>query len=162
MPVKTKHIVVGGLVIAGCFGTAFAYWQYKKITDTGVKFKGLKIKSLSLAKVNFDVTVGINNQSKLTFTVRHQKYKLYINNIFITEVNAPAEQEIKAGTESNMTFNVNISPLQLSQAKVTGADLMKGKDIPVRIDMKIGVTFLRVPFNIPYTYATTIGDLFAQ
>lgn len=163
MPIKTKHIVAGTLIGLGFFGTAFGYWQYQRLKELGVKFLGLRIKALGLAKINFDLRLLIANPTKVELTILSQKSRVFINNIFITEISSQKAQTILANESSPLEVNIDLSPAQISQARITAADLMKALDIPIVVDLKLKVKLWKLPpFNIPYVYRTNLRELLAS
>lgn len=163
MPVKAKHFVVGGLVAAGFFGTAFAYWQYQKLKDMAIKVVGVVIKSFGLARVNFDLRLRFTNPTKINLTILALKCRVFINNIFITEITNAKTLVVEAEKASDLAVNIDLSPEQIAKSRLTPADLMKGIDIPIHAEVNVRVRLWKLPaFNVPYVYKTTIRQLLSE
>ncbi len=160
MPVKTKHIVVGALACVS-LTAATLYWQYKKLMEYAIKFAGIKIKKAQAHAVDFDITLTLTNNSGLKFDIISQEYKVYVNDILISEIANPSSQHIAAKSVSPITVNVKFNPVKVgNNIKAAAGTLLNNVlTVPIRIDIKLKVGLWFIKVNIPYTYKTTLKEL---
>ena len=61
-----KYVIAGGIALVSIVG-AFAYLQYKRLMDYCISFKSVKVNSVSLTKINFNLWLNFLNRSKVPF-----------------------------------------------------------------------------------------------
>jgi LEA14-like dessication related protein len=110
-----KWFILGGI---GLFSVtlAIAYAQYKRLMDYTIKFKNIKLKSITPEKINFDLFIDFKNNSSLKFDILEQEYSIYANNKFISKIINKSANTINANSTSVIGINVNINVKDLTNA----------------------------------------------
>jgi LEA14-like dessication related protein len=162
MEIKKKYIiagVIGAITIAG----ALAYLQYKKMMNYVIKFKGVKVKTLSFASLDFDVFINFENKSDLKFIIKSQSYSVYINDIFVTKIQNASPVMIKAKAFSIIGLNVKLNPQEvLKKLNKTPLDFAAAPEkIKIKVDTKLNVSLWGIPVSIPYVYDTNLKEMTA-
>jgi len=157
---STKYWIAGGIGIVSILG-ALAYLQYKKLMDYCIGFKAVKIRNISPNQLNFDIWLTFLNRSNITFTLVSQKYKVYLNDIYVTTLSNKATNIVPAKQTSELALNVDINPSAV--LKTGGLSFLKMlsdyKQITVKIDMKMRVKAFGLTFPIPYVYEDTLAGM---
>lgn len=158
---KKRLLWIGGTVaVLGVLGT-LAYIQYKKFMKYCMKPSSAKINRISLNSLNFDIFFKFFNTSDVNFTLLGQKYKVYMNGVYITTLSNAAQNEVPKKTESEIGLNVELNPKQV--AKDIGLNVFEfikdWKNINVKIDMKMRVKVFGLTVNVPYVYEDTLGAM---
>lgn len=162
MKIERKHIIVGALAIVSV-ALAGLYWQYTKIMKYCISFKGLKLKSIGLGKIDFDLFLNFMNKSDLNFTIKSQEYTAYLNDVKVANVKNNLGVEIKANSTNVIPLNVVISTQNVKNLLATNLlnivkDTSSGK---IKVDIKLKVSIYGITFSIPYVYESTIKELSA-
>lgn len=155
-----KYVIAGGIALVSVIG-AFAYLQYRKLMDYCLSFKSVKINTISINKINFNIWLNFLNRSKVPFTIISQSYDIYLDDNFITKVMNKAENTILPKKTSTIAVNVDINPsivLKGIGSNILNMALNLNK-ITVKVDMKLKIKVLGMKFNIPYIYKSTIGEM---
>lgn len=163
MQIQRKHVIVTGLAILS-FAAAGAYWQYMKIKDACIKFLGLKLNSVSLDKIDFNITLSLKNPSDLSLDILSQQYVVYLNDKEVVTVTNNVSQTIAKNAYSPITVNIQFNPRSVINILGKNATdiLLNREKINVRVEIKLAVKiFGFIPVNIPYTYLTNLKELTA-
>lgn len=158
---KVKKIITLAAIGTVSLTAAFLYLQYDKIKKHAFKVKTFVVNSVSLSLLDFDLYLIFTNNSSLKFTIKSQVYKIYVNNNFVSNVsNAnPVLISPNASTEFGVNVRLHLSDL-FSTIKLNVGDILtRPQKIPLRIDLKMNVSFYGIPFSIPYTYETNLKDI---
>lgn len=161
MSSKKKYFITGAIALVTISG-AYLYWQYTKLMEYAIKFAGIKVKNASLTNVNLDIYLTFSNKSNLSFSISEQEYKVYLNNIFLTEISKPSTQKIGAKSVSPLTVNVDFNPSKVGQeVKGEAANLLLNiMNASIRVDIKLKIELWNfIKIAVPFTYSTTIGAL---
>lgn len=158
MKLKKKHFIIGGIALFTLTG-AFLYYQYTKIMDYVLKFKGVKIHTFGMDGVFFDLILAFTNNSDLTFRIVSQQYKVYLNNKMISEVKSDKEQAINANATSDIAVNVKFSPKSALAAVNINEFITSKQNIDLKVDIKVKVALGPIKIGIPYTYKTSLKEL---
>ena len=157
---KALYWIGGTVAVLGVLGT-LAYIQYKKFMKYCMKPSRAKINRISLNSLNFDIWFNFKNTSDVNFTLLGQKYKVYMNGVYITTLSNAAENVVPKGQVSEIGLNVELNPKQV--AKDIGLNVFQfikdWKEIDVKIDMKMRVKVFGIPLTVPYVYEDTLGAM---
>lgn len=158
---KTKKWIIAGVIGTVTIAGALAYLQYKKIMNYAIRFKGVKIKSISATLFNFDLFLFFHNKSDVKFTITKQAYSVYMNGSFVTKISNISSILIAPKAETVIGLNVQFNPKDVLKVLNKNAiDLVTQPDkIKLTIDMKLGVSLYGIPINIPYKYETTLKEM---
>lgn len=160
MQIKKKHIVAGGLALLTLTGAAL-YWQYTKIMDYVLKLTGVKFRSFTLNKVDFDLSLSFQNNSDLTINIVSQDYTIYVNNTEVLKVVNKNSSTLVKNAISPVNVNLQFNPQQIAN-NLKGAAinfLTNPEKINIKFDIKLKVKLLIFTLSIPYVYETTLKDL---
>lgn len=164
MPIKKKHIIIGGLVAATMFTSAFLYWQYTKLMDYCISLKKTKLNKFNLQSADIDLSLNFLNNSNLTIHVISQDYTVLINDKEIIKVTNPKKQSILPESNNELSFNIRFSPEKIGNVIVGIAkDILLAPEkivITVLVSVKIKLYFLK--FTVPYEYKVSLKDLLAN
>jgi len=160
MKIQKKHIIAGSIALVTITG-AFLYMQYKKLMEYTLGFKSMKVKKVSLNEVVLDVFLLFNNPSKLKFDITEQKYKVFINNQFVSDAVNYSTNKIEPKSSSVLGVNVKFNPSAvLKVLKLNWTDIiLKPEQSKVKIEMKFKVNLYLIPITIPYVYEFTFKEL---
>jgi len=153
--VTRKQVFVGlGITLAATVGVLlYQFWRLKNYVIT---IKGIDVKKVSLANVQFDAYLNFINKSDLTIALAYQKYDVYINDKLITKLSSDTPQLISPKATSVLKVAVDLSPQDL--IKKLGAsslsNILTFKQQVLRIDAKMGVKF----GNLVIPISTSISD----
>lgn len=158
--IKKKYVIAGGIALVSVLG-AFAYLQYKKLMDYCLSFKSIKINTISLTKMNFNLWLNFLNKSNVPFTIVSQTYDVYLDDKIVSNVINKAENKVLPKQTNTIALNVNVNPSKVLNDIGFGAINMalNLNKVIVKIDMKLKIKILGVKFNIPYIYKSTIGQM---
>ncbi len=156
-----KKYIIAGVIAVVTFVGAFAYLQYKKMMDYVIKFKGIKIKKISLNLISFDLFLDYTNNSDITFTLKKQVYDVYVNNIFVTTLENTSPNTILKNTTSVLGLNVAFNPKEvLKKIKKNASDLLTNSDkIIIKVDVKLKVKVGIITITVPYVYEDTLKNM---
>ncbi len=162
MAIQKRHIVTGGIALLTISG-AYLYWQYTKLVASAIKFARIGIKKVSPTEVNFDLFLTFTNRSKVKFIISEQQYKVFLNDVFITQASRPEGTLISPLTTSPMTVNVSFNPAKIGQdvKKDLPNLLMNFNKNTIRVEVNLTIQLWLFKLSIPYTYMTTVAELMA-
>lgn len=162
MAIKKKHIIVGGLALLTITG-ATLYWQYTKIMNYVIKLLNVKFKSVTLKKVDFDLSLSFTNNSDLTLNVISQDYTVYVNDVDVLRVKNTTTAQLTKKSTSPIDVNIQFSPEQIA-AKLKGGAinfLTSPEKVNIKVDVKLKVKLLFITVSVPYVYQTTLKEILA-
>jgi LEA14-like dessication related protein len=162
-PENKKYIIAGAIGLLTLTG-AMAYIQYKKVMDFLIKVKGIKIRALSPTLINFDLLINLTNKANIGYTILNQKYKVFINNVEVSDLVSNYTAKVPAKGNVDLPVNVTIDPVKVVRVvKTSYADmLLKPETIKVRIDYNLIVrVFGLFKPTIKSSYETTLKDIVA-
>jgi len=160
MKIEKKHIAIALIGLITITGAIF-YAQYRRIMDYVIKFKGVKIKTLSGKNVNFDLFLSFTNKSDIKFEISEQEYKVYLNDKFVTKIVNYGKTIILPKSTSVLGLNIAFNPsdvLNILGENIT-ALLVTPEKMTLKADIKLKVSLYGIKFSIPYTYTSTIKSL---
>ena len=163
-PENKKYVVAGAIAFLSTT-CALAYIQYKKIMEYVIKTKGVKIKAISPTLINFDLIINLTNKANIGYKILSQKYKVYINDTFISELTSNTTANVPANGNTDMAINVNIDPTSVIKvAKTSYANLLlKPEIVKVKIDGELVVRFLGIfKPSIKFTHETNLKEIVAS
>ena len=159
-PEVKKWVIVGTLGVISV-ALALGYLQYKKLMNYVIKFKGIKLKTLTAKVINFDLFINFTNNSDLKFIISDQIYKVYLNDKFVTTIQNGADVTIMPKSTSILPINVSFDPT--SVIKLLGQNALSIIASPdkftLKVDIKLKVSLYGIKVSIPYVYTTTIKEL---
>lgn len=157
---QKKHVVTGIIGIVTIAG-AIAYWQYTKLMNYAIKPNGFKAKSISKSKIDFDLFVLFTNKSDLKFNILYQEYKVYINDIFISEGKNQVPTTINPNATSNIGVSINFNPEAFVKliSKSWLEMLAKPSNVKIKIVTKLKVKLWVVEIAIPIVTNYTLQEL---
>lgn len=164
MTPKVKKWIIYGTLGAISVALLVGYLQYEKLMNYIIKFKGIKVKTLTAKVFNFDVFINFTNKSDIKFDIIEQDYKVYLNDKFVTKLANPGVTQILPNSTNVIGVNVNFNPsevLSLLGKNVTSI-LLKPETINVKIDIKLKVSLYGIKVAIPYVYAATLKEMMAK
>ncbi len=161
MKIEKKHIIAGVIGLTTTAALAYLYLQFKKLKETKVCFKGIKVKRISATDVNFDVFVNISNVSKAKLEIVDQNYDLFLNDKFITNVSNHAASIIQPNADSLLGVNISFNPTQVLKIinKNFLAIIAQPESVKLKIDIKLKVKFFGFKISIPIVVEKSIKDL---
>lgn len=161
MGLKKKYIIAGGIAIVTITG-ALLYWQYTKLMEYALKLAGVKVNKATSNAVDIDLVLTLSNNSNLKFTIISQEYKVFLNNTLLANITNPSAQEISPASVSPVSVNIKFNPAKVgNDIKGSAADILLNlSQTKVRVDVKLKVGIWLFKIAIPYSYSTTIKDLF--
>ncbi|MFY8165234.1 MAG: hypothetical protein ACOVJ8_01500 [Sediminibacterium sp.] len=160
-PENKKYIVAGVIGLLTLSG-ALAYIQYKKVMDFLIKVKGVKIRALSPTLINFDLFINLTNKANIGYTIVSQKYKVFINNVEVSDLVSNYTAKVPARGNVDLPVNVTIDPVKVVRlVKTSYADmLLKPETIKVRIDYNLVVKLFGIfKPTIKSSFETTLKDI---
>jgi len=159
---KNKKWIIAGAIGIVTIAGALAYLQYKKIMDYVIKFKRIKINSLDLNFIDFNLYLLLENKSNVEYTIKSQEYSIYINNKFLTKLQNQTSNVIKPKSFSEIGLNVKLNIGDIRNALGKGSILssvLSPEKILIKIDTKLKVSLFGLTINIPYVYETNLKEL---
>jgi LEA14-like dessication related protein len=155
-----KYWIAGGIAVVSLLG-ALAYLQYKKLMDYCISVKRVKINTVGLASINFNIWLNFLNKSSVPFTLMSQTYKVYLNDKYITTLSNNKPNIVKAKTTSEIALNVDINPKSVfKEIGLSVFDMASNyKKIMIKIDMKMKVKLYGITITIPYVYEDTLEGM---
>ena len=160
MTTKKKYIIAGAIGLVTILG-AIAYLKLKGLADSMISYKRTKVKSISSKAVSLDVFMLYTNRSDITFTIKEQNYKIFINDQYISRMSNASPNVIKAKSESEIGMRAEFDPSYV--AKTLGkswSDMLLNPDkYTVKIDMKFKVGFGFLTITVPYSYSFTLKEM---
>ena len=156
-----KWIIAGAIGVVTILG-AIAYLQYKKIMDYTIKFKRLKINSINLNSVDFNLYLLLENKSSVEYTINSQEYSIYVNDKFLTKLQNQVSNVIKPKSFSEIGLNVKLDLVELRKTLGSSgilSSVMSPEKVIVKIDMKLKVSIYGFTINIPYSYTTSLKEI---
>lgn len=158
--IEKKYIIAGAIGLITITG-ALVYLQYKKIMNYAMKFKRVKVQTLSQKLVSFDVFLLFTNKSDLKIEIKDQEYKIYINDIYISRASNGVPNIIHPKTTSEIGVNVAFDPTVVAGLlKTNYLSLLANPGaikLKVEIKLKVGLWFITV--DIPTTVEFTLKEL---
>lgn len=160
MKIEKKHIVFGALGVVSV-ALALAYWQYKKIMDFKLGFKGIRFKSLTPTVFNFDLFLNLTNKANLGYEIIEQEYSIYINDNFVSTAKNFSSNKIAPNSTSVLGVNITFNPNKvLSIVKSNyAAMILTPQNFRLKIDMKLKVKLFGIKISIPYVYEQTFKEI---
>ena len=160
MKIQKKYVIAGSLVVVS-FTLAAIYLQYKKIMDYSLGFSKIKVKTLGLKLVNFDLFLTFTNKSNLSFDLVEQDYSVYFNGKFVSKMVNYSTNHIDKNSTSVIGINVQFLPKDVMNA--LGKDYAQlvaaPMDYKIQIQMKMKIKIFGLKLSIPYTYENTLKGL---
>lgn len=161
---KTKKILIisGVTILAG--GLLFLLYQYNKLMQYVLNFKGIRVKEINSKRVKFDLDVEFVNQSDLSVRIRKQKYKVYVNDKFVSQGGTDKGITLKPKGGTTLTNNVEIKPSDLLKAlKKTWADIIVRPElVNIKIDYQVNASLFGVGIPIKNSYTITLKEIMAM
>lgn len=167
MKIEKKYIIAGAIGLVTITG-ALLYLQYKKLMNYVIKFKTLKVKTLTANLVNFDIFLNFTNNSNLAFDIVEQDYKVYLNGELVTKMVNRSNNHISAnktnGVDTSLSVigvNVSFNPTKVLQTlgKNWISILIHPETVRLKVEVKMKVSLYGIKFSIPYTYEGTLKSI---
>lgn len=167
MKIEKKYILAGVIGLVTITG-ALLYLQYKKLMNYVIKFKAIKVKSLTMNIINFDIFLNLTNNSNLAFDIVEQDYKVYLNDVEVTKMANKSVNHISAkktnGIDTSLSVvgvNVSFNPSVVlnTLGKNWASILFHPESLRIRVVMKLKVSLYGVKVSIPYTYEGTLKSI---
>ena len=160
MKIEKKYIITGVIGLLAV-GGMLLYLQYKKLMNYTLKFRSIKVRKIQFPNLDFDVFLDFTNNSNLKIEIQSQEYKIYLNNVFISNVSNSATNTINPVSTSTIGVNIKID---LAKAyKALGLDAIKvattALNSKLKVDIKLKVKMFGFTFNIPYIYEAILNEL---
>jgi len=162
-PTTKKYIIAGSLAVVSVALMA-AYLQYKKLMNYVIKVRSVKVKSVSISNINLDLLLNFINKSSVTFTIKNQKYDVYINGSLAAKLKNDVPVLITKESENPLLINVSINPKSVfDKNKINAADFLINQDkIIIKVDIKLQVKIWLLTFNIPYVYEESLKGMLSK
>lgn len=163
MKIEKKHLIAGLIGLVTITG-AVAYLQYKKLMNYTIKFKTIKVNSISVQLIDFNLFINFTNNSELKFDIIEQEHNVYINDKFVSKVTSNNPIQISPKSTSVLMVNVKFNPTEVFHmlGKNIVDILTKADTVNVKIDMKFKVKMYGIKLSIPYTYLSNLKELTAS
>ena len=160
-PNNRKYIIAGLIGVVTILG-AMAYLQYKKIMNYTLGYKGIKLRSIGKDLVSFDVFLAYTNKADVDITLIEQEYKIYLNDNYVSRASNGSSNFIKANSTSVIGVNVAFDPKIVFKAinKTYAEVLLDPSKTIIKAEIKLKVKVFGIKVNIPYTYISTLKELF--
>lgn len=161
--IEKKHIIAVGIGVVTIAG-ALAYLQYKKIMNYAMKFKRVKVRTLSQKLISFDVFLLFTNKSDLKIHIKDQEYKIYINDVYVSRASNGLTNVIEPKTTSEIGVNVAFDPTVVAGLLKTNylSMLANPGAIKLKVEIKLKVALWFLTIDIPTTAEFTMKELIAM
>jgi LEA14-like dessication related protein len=158
-----KYIVIGSIAALG-IGLLAVLRQFDLLMQHELKVVGKKITKLSSSNIAFTIFVAFKNTSLISFNINSQRYKVYINDKYISEAFSSKAITVKPKETTVMPVNVDIVPQNIITA--IGADwasmILKPETVNIRIDFEINLSLFGLDIPVKNKYATTLKELMSS
>jgi hypothetical protein len=84
--------------------------QYAKLMKNTYKVKSFLIKKASLDAVTFDIVYAYENNTDIDINLVGQKYDIYVDNKFITQIKSDVPVILKANAVSDIPLTITVNP----------------------------------------------------
>lgn len=167
MKIEKKYIIASVIGIVTITG-ALLYLQYKKLMNYVIKFKALKVKTLTANLVSLDIFLNLTNNSDLAFDIVEQDYKVYLNGELVTKMANRSSNHVSAkktnGVDTSLSvIGVNVAFNPSGVLKTLGKNwisiLMRPDTAKIKIEIKMKVSLYGIKISIPYTYEGTLKTM---
>lgn len=159
---KKKYLIAGIIGLVTITG-ALAYLQYKKLMDYIISIKSISIKEFSADLLIIDLYLNYENKSTLGFDITTQTYNIYLNNSFVGKAENSKVVKILPKSTSVLPVQLKLKPTKAltNIGGVAGILKLLGNinNIVLKVETKLKLKLLGIPFSIPYTYENTIGNI---
>lgn len=152
---SNKKWLIGGAVVAGLAVTGV--WlssQIKKIMNYTLAMSKIKVNTVSVKILDFNVYFDYTNNSDIDVKLAEQEYDIYINSQYITTLTNYSENILKANAVSQIGFNVRLDLPALDKKLKTNyvKMLLDPKAVEIKIDMKwkVRLWFIKIPIKYPW------------
>ncbi len=160
MKIEKKYIIAGVLGVVS-IALALGYLQYKRLMNYTIKFKGLRLKTLSAKQFVFDIFLNFTNDSDLKFDIVSQDYKVYLNDNFVTSLVNNSPITILPKSPTVIGVNVSFDPTKVLNIlnRNYASILLRPETVKIKVDIKLKVSLYGFKVSIPYVYEDTLKAL---
>ncbi len=159
--IEKKHIVTAALIGLITITGAILYIQYKRIMNYVIKFYSLKINTVSMNLVNFDLFLNFINNANVQIDILEQDYKVYINDALVTTATNHIQTTLLANATSILPINIQFNPSSVLKLLGNSASdiVLHPEKINLKADIKLKVKLYGFKVSIPYVYQGTLKDI---
>jgi len=158
-----KILIIGGVtLLAG--GLAWFIYQYSKLMQYVMNFKGVKVKNVSANNIAFDLLIEFVNKSDLSFRIMRQKYEVYVNGKYVSKggTDKPVVVNPQGGTILTNLVSFNPTDVLKSLQKNWTFILTQPDKLSIRIDYQINTLLYGIPLPIKNSYTITLAEINAM
>ncbi|MCM1069933.1 MAG: hypothetical protein NC038_07795 [Paludibacter sp.] len=138
-------------------GGALWYWVLRGVRAIAVKFERLRLFSVNVGSLSFNISVLIHNPLLVTVLVNEIIGDIYIMDVHCAAINYPLNQRIRAMGDSRLQVNFDVFPEQLGQALFSNISTGDIKTLLFRFDGYVKVGGIRIKIDKSFTFT----DVFA-
>lgn len=151
--IKYTLYAIGGIVVATA--GIFYYRVQKLMNNMTFCFNGFRVLSISADKVSFKFKIDITNGSDLSVRLYDEEYLLYVNDKFVSKINATKR------TNALLPFQVNTSDYttQFNPKDLLGSGKGIGATVVDEIKSQLGKLSLDSLTNPKQALKDTIGGI---
>jgi len=152
------------IIILSAFTINYLLKQFRGLVNLDFEFSKIKVNKLNLKEVSLTLFWQIINPSDISFTIKKQKYDVYLNDKFVKTVGSDVPVEILAkGTSMLPTFvDFTVKEMLMSGIEnLSGFITEEGrKKLKVTIKGKINIT-LPIMYDtvIPVDFSDTLHNM---
>lgn len=153
-------IIIWSLVALLVIVIAYVVTQLAKINKAVFEYAGVKIKSVSLKKIELIVYLKLVNEGTMSVTISNQEYDIYLNDKFLSHMKYSQPFRIRPGTNvMPLEVYINLSDVLKAGWSNLSQLLTDKSKVNIRLvgsyDLKIG--FIRVGKR-PFTEVFNLGE----
>lgn len=134
---KALKIILGSaIVLTGVGIVAYFTRQAKLLAKSCYTMAGVIIQEISFNNVKFTLLLNVKNKSEIPFTVKNQRYKVYVNGLLVSEISQPEKTEIEGNSAKILKLDVEFNPQDLLRAGITNIEPLLYDKNRLIIDLK--------------------------
>lgn len=161
---KSKKYIPLLIILAIVVLISYLFWQVRLLAKSKWTPAGYFVKSLGLDKISLYLFFNLNNKGDISLTVAEQNYNIYINGMFVSNVQNPADTTIYANSESRLPFLIDVKTNDLLKAGINNVSALVDKAERDKIKVKIaGVLTIKFgPMTVKklaFEQESTLGDM---
>lgn len=139
----TGKVIVGGILVGGLTYIILHFQRQKYLfSNSCFKLGGFVPVSVGTDETKINIKMYIKNKSDIGFTIKNQRYDLYLNDKYITTLEKPEKIYISANYLNEEWLSFNFNPKQAFGTLVsTLIDKITGKSnmrVSIKFSLKIG------------------------
>lgn len=157
-----KNIIFIG--IAALLGISLfkkAKGQFYKAQGWDWRLTRFEVLNLTFNQLRAYVGIDLKNTSDVSATVEQVEFDVLTDDIFLGSVERPEPLTIDGNATKNFDFVININLLVAQNLFPTILKALTDKDLPLTFVGSFVVRKAGVKFNVPFTYNTTIRELYS-